>query len=421
MGHFCFASVDGLLSPADCSLRFIFWIVLHEEEIVAQVQDTSTPGKLGNFRFYLRQRPVMLALLTGLAVVFFLVVTWLSSVYHSQREGLGERWFSRGEADLAKQRFGAAVTEFRAALLYSPDNYTYQLDLAEALIGRGQIPQAYAYLVSLWDREPEDGLVNLELARIAAQRTQIEQAIRYYHNAEYAAWSSDQENQRRKARLELIDLLLRNHQPAQAQAELIALAENAGEDPAEQKQLGDFFIRAGDYEHALGAYRVVLKSDHHNAAAMAGAGYASFQLARYPLAEHYLQIAVTANPNDRQSADLLKTVESVLHLDPFRPQLSTAERNRIVMDAFEVAGERLKDCTVTKAPPPNPASVPSTSDQWTSLKPEITVQRLEHHPELAAKAMDIVFQAERETSIACGAPTGTDLALLLIGKLHEGS
>ena len=32
--------------------------------------------------------------------------------------------------------------------------------------------EASAYLLNLWDREPEDGLVNLELARIAAQQRQ---------------------------------------------------------------------------------------------------------------------------------------------------------------------------------------------------------------------------------------------------------
>jgi hypothetical protein len=35
--------------------------------------------------------------------------------------------------------------------------------------------------------------------------------------------------------------------------------------------------------------------------------------------------------------------------------------------------------------------------------------------------MDLVFEIERESKIACGAPTGTDLALLLISKLHEGN
>src|SRR5579862_830448 len=137
-------------------------------------------------RAYFRRQPVVLAVLAVLAVIFFLAVTGLSRAYHAQRESLGNRWFSRGVADLNAQRFDGAVMEFRSALLYSRDNYSYQLNLAEALIGLKRTSEASTYLVNLWDRQPEDGLVNLSLARIAVQRGQTEQALRYYHNAIYA-------------------------------------------------------------------------------------------------------------------------------------------------------------------------------------------------------------------------------------------
>ena len=38
-------------------------------------------------------------------------------------------------ADLKAKRYHAAVRDFRGALLYSRDNYSYQLNLAEALLG----------------------------------------------------------------------------------------------------------------------------------------------------------------------------------------------------------------------------------------------------------------------------------------------
>ncbi len=60
-------------------------------------------GKMEELRLYFRQQPVMLALLAGLAVIFFLAVTGLSRAYQAQREALGERWFSRGVADLSAQ------------------------------------------------------------------------------------------------------------------------------------------------------------------------------------------------------------------------------------------------------------------------------------------------------------------------------
>jgi predicted Zn-dependent protease len=88
---------------------------------------------------------------------------------------LGTRWFTRGVTDLNARRYDKAVADFRSALLYARDNYNYQLNLAEALIGLGRTAEAYSYLVNLWEREPENGLVNLALARIAAQRGQTEQ------------------------------------------------------------------------------------------------------------------------------------------------------------------------------------------------------------------------------------------------------
>jgi hypothetical protein len=35
--------------------------------------------------------------------------------------------------------------------------------------------------------------------------------------------------------------------------------------------------------------------------------------------------------------------------------------------------------------------------------------------------MDLVFAIERKSNTLCGPPTGTDMALLLISKLHEGN
>ena len=364
----------------------------------------------------------MLAMLSILALISFLAVTGLSRVYHAQRASLGDRWYSRGVADLNAKQYGAAVTDFHAALLYSRDEYSYQLNLAEALIGLGHTGEAFAYLLNLWDREPENGLVNLELARIVGQRDQIDQAVRYYHNAVYAAWPTGQESKRREARLELIEFLLRAKRQGDAQAELMALSANAGDEPSVQQTVADLFIRAGNYERALEAYRTILKTDDHNAAALAGAGNAAFQLGRYQLAQQYLESATRVSPNDTESAQRLLMTEMVLGMDPFRAQISPADRNKNVIDAFAIAGQRLNTCPQPSRDTFGAAgSAPSLLDEWSSLKPQITETGLRRKPDLAQSAMDLVFRIERQTSTVCGTPTGADLALLLIAKLHEGS
>ena len=268
---------------------------------------------------YLTREPVILALLSVSAVVLFLAVTGLSRAYHAQQDSLGNRWFTRGVTDLKAERFDRAVNEFRTALIYSRDNYSYQLNLAEALVGVKRTDEAYAYLINLWEREPENGLVNRELARIAAQKGEAEQALRYYHNAIYATWPVDQEMERRNTRLELIEFLLRINAKAQAQSELIALAANLGDDLSQQAHVGDLFLRTQDYEHALAAYRLSLRANHHNPAALAGAGLAAMELGRYSLAQRYLEEAVAADPSDAQSAARLKTTVSRIAHGPVPP------------------------------------------------------------------------------------------------------
>lgn len=59
-------------------------------------------------------------------------------------------------------------------------------------------------------------------------------------------WPSSQEVKRLDARPELIELLLRIGAKAQAQSELIALAENAEHDPALQERIGNRTTRDKD-------------------------------------------------------------------------------------------------------------------------------------------------------------------------------
>jgi tetratricopeptide (TPR) repeat protein len=381
-------------------------------------------GDQQNFRRYLRQEPVILALLSGLAVIFFVAVTALSHLYQAQQEFLGNRWFMRGTTDLKQRHFDAAVMEFRSALLYSRDSYAYRLNLAESLIGLKRTGEAYAYFINLWDREPENGLVNLELARIAAQKGETEPALRYYHNAIYATWPGDEQVQRRETRLELIGYLLNINAKAHAQAELIALAANLEDDPSQQARVGDLFVQTQDYEHALAEYRLSLKAQPHDPAALAGAGLAAFQLGRYNIAERYLQAAMSANPNDAQSAARLKAAALIMQMDPFQRQISVAQRDRIVLEAFAAAGQRLDSCSAAgaaKGPATIPVAQPALSEEWAKMKPQITEPGLRRDPDLVNTAMELVFSIERQTSNACGAASETDAALLLIAKLHESN
>ena len=381
----------------------------------------TTGSAKRDFSIYLRREPVLLALLFGLAVLAFLAVGALSRIFHAQQDALAIRWSTRGAADLKLQHFESAATEFRTALLYSRGNFSYELGLAQALIGQKRISEADAYLINLWGRRPENGLVNLELARTAAGRGDTEQALRYYHNAIYAPWPGDQEAQERNARLELISYLLGINARTQAQSEMISLAANLEDDPTQQTNLGALFMRAKDYEHGLAAYRRALSIAPHDPAALAGAGLAAYELGRYPMAQRYLQHAVEDAPGDTASAAVLRITELVLQMDPFRRQIRVAQRDRSALDAFAVAGKRLKSCPHAAASLAPAKSREDLQAEWAKMKPQMTERGFRNNPDLVNAAMELVFKIERTSNQGCQAPTDADVALLLIAKLHEGS
>lgn len=373
---------------------------------------TTEPRRL-DFSPYLRRQPVTLTVLTALMVVFFLAVSALSRIHDAQRESLAERWAQRGVDSLNGGQFKNAVGDFRTALLYNRDNAAYQLSLAEALMGLKRDNEAETYLVNLWEREPDNGMVSLELARIAVIHNQTERALRYYHNAIYGTWASNADILRRKTRLELIAYLMGINAHQQAEAELIDLAATVGANAAQQEQLGELFAKVGDDHRALAAFQVSIRLQRHNSAALAGAGDAAFRLEQYPEAEHYLEEALDANPNDAQAQQRLKMTEYVLHWDPFRPGLSQVEQNHMVIAAFAAAGKRLKSCKAQNAGEQN------FEQQFTKLRPQMTERGLERTPGLVNTAMNLVFSIEKETASTCGAQTETDQALLLVASLHE--
>jgi tetratricopeptide (TPR) repeat protein len=374
-----------------------------------------------------RSAPVILLVLTLVAATGFAAVGHLVARYNANQQSRGRKLYAQGMAAAGAGRYDAAIAAFRAALTCDPTNSQYQLSLARALRDSGvprRLEEAESYLLALWQRSPQDAAVNLALARVAAHRGSIEDAIRYYHNAMYGVWNSDPDSNRMKARIELIQFLLTKGATASAESELLALSASLPPDPAAHLQAAQFFAQAQDYFGALAQYREVLHLDPSNSAALAGAGEAAYRSGTYTLAQHYLQAADNVNPQDAQARELLATTDLVLRNNPFRSHISDAERNRRIAGAFIQTEKRLTECARQtgvdlNAPASSPPSLVNLQSRWMSTKPNLEHLRSAGETDLPDTIMDVVFQIEQQTAAICGPPQGLDLALLLISQKRE--
>ncbi len=380
-----------------------------------------------------RSAVVVLLVLTLAAVAAFAAVSHLVARFNANQQARGRKLYAQGVADLNAGKPDRATDEFRAALTCDRGNTQYQLSLGRALRDMGRLDEAESYLLSLWQRTPEEGTINLALARVAARRGSLDDATRYYHNAMYGVWASDADANRRNARIELVEFLLQKNDRAQAQSELVALAAFLPPDPALHLRTAQLLAQAQDYRDALSEYESVLRLDRANAAALAGAGAVAYRAGRYRTAQRYLQGAVNANPQDSSSHDLLESASLILQTDPFVRHISDAERNRRITAAFARAGERLNACAQKKGvnlnltpPAAGEPSLPVTplsslESRWIAMKRNLRLLRSPGETDLPDAIMDLVFQIEQQTANECGEPEGADQALILISRNREAA
>ena len=373
----------------------------------------------------LHREPLVIAGVVIIAAALWAGATFVTAAYAARQQSLARQWFNRGEADVRAGRLDDAISKLRTALAYSPDNFEYRLKLAEALAAAGRTRQAQAYLRALWDEEPGNGTVNLELARLAVQTYDIPGVLRFYHGAIYGVWQDNPAERRRETRIELVNFLLAQRQIQQAQSELIALAADLPRDPALLLGVAGLMVKAGDYRRALEEYREVLALDPNNVEALGGAGSAAFALQMYPEARDFLRRAVAAGSRGPQVAAQLQTAELVLQMDPFRPRLPASERVQRILSAFTRAGNRLQQCAAAGAialdKPMGNTPLPADYANWMALKPKMKEQKLRRDLEPGDAAMEVVFRIERDTAQVCGPGVPADQALVLIAQRRNGS
>jgi len=367
---------------------------------------------------------ILLLSLLGL-VILFTAAGVAARLYHAKEMSLGKEWYARGEADLKAGKAPIAIEDFRNALAYSRDNALYRLHLALALTAAGRTEEARAHLLNLWERQPGDGTVNLELARLAAREGNTAEAVRYFHNAIFGVWPGNPDVKRRDVRFELCEFLLGHGLKSEAQAALIELATGLPKDADLHARAGDLFLKTEDYSHALSEFRAALAISGRHEGALAGAGEAAFQMGDYRTARRYLDRVARLNPENASTAQLLETTNLILSIDPLARGLSARERAARVVRAFGQAATRLELCAEKRKEVIGGAEakveIQALAERVSAIRPKVREGPLVRDSDLLMQTTDLVFEIEEFCERKCGPASGLDLALLLLARQRGGA
>lgn len=362
------------------------------------------------------RRSFALAWLTVAVVPCFALTAALTRGHHGGLARLAAEWSARGERALEHGDAGAAIADFRNALSYDGEGDAVRLRLAQALVAADRRDEALGYLTTLWDEEPGNGPINLELARIHARRGDIAMATRYYHGAIEGAWADQAEQRRRTARLELANLFIASGDKERAEPELVALTSELPSDPAVLKQIATLLIRAGLLDHAQRVLLTVLKINPHDADALGEIGEIAFQQRNFAAAARYFERITPpiANSAVRRDAGL---AELVLDSNPYGRRLTRAERARRAHQAFTAAEARLDACPATT---PNDAALDALRARGAALQREAREPHLRADSDALDAVMEFAFDVEATAATRCGEPADIDRALTLIGEARRG-
>ena len=411
-----------------------------------------------------------LSLVTLFAITALLAIltNYLYQSYASHQVVLAARWLQRGDQALRDNKPQAAIDALSSALAFAPNDRSTAIKLAEALASAGRIQEATVYFNALLETQQGNGLINLQLARLAARQGNESQAVEDYQKAIYGNWEGDGYVRRREVRFELINYLIAHHRLDQARSELLVALGNApSDDISVQLEIARAMELAEDPGDALHVYRTIL---HHHPSlreALDGAGHTAFQLGRYLEAKHYLsralELPATEPGSDQgsaaalqQSRDELAEASRLLALYP-SSRLNPRERDSRILTARKLAMARLAQCTrdkaatpanrptATSAPAPsssnplqslasrfsrqpskpagNQAAAPPPVDplqglleRWQKLPAKVSLAELEKNPELAQTQIQLIYDTELITQQVCGPPTGDDALLLKIAQ-----
>lgn len=370
-------------------------------------------------------REAVLASCFVILIAMFGVTAAVTRSYHKRIHTLADEWYADGQAALAAESSQDAVTDFRNALVYSPNNSVFQFQLSQALVAAHRWNDAEDYLQNLLSETPGSGEINLSLARIAAHQNSMADAMRYYHGAIYGAWQKNPIDMRWRARFELCRYLLAQKNASDAEAEVIALADDtAAGDLEGLNAAGNLLLKTQLWPRALEEFKMSLASDRQNSDALAGAATATFQLAQLKEASGYLERLPKEKRAEPEIASMVEMIQQADAADPTLRDLTTKERATRALAALSAAESRAEQCGQSSSKPMT--ATPAATDlqaSYQAAQAEATRRRwtergLTANAEQVEDVMSVALQLEDLAAKQCGEPaSGLDRTLRLLA--HE--
>ncbi len=357
---------------------------------------------------------VQLSVLVAVAIAAFFVTRVVATNNRDMSLRNAAEWYRQGQQHIETGRVDDAIDAFRRATIRNRANKLYVLALARSLALKGDRDSARAVLLTLRESAREDPEINLDLARLAVARQDVSEALRFYQNALYAPWPSNQTEIRRSVRLELIRFLLAHDQVGPAQSELLAAATDLPDDFAHHLEMAQLLAKAGDDNHALTHFERALRLAPDNGQALAGTGQTAFRLGQYSLARRYLRRAPEDQEGVQNARDL---VDLVLSRDPLAARIGSTERRRRLIANVSYAQKRFTACLAQHTGRPSAGDEITLQGELQSfegpLKPRVTLDQ-----DAVELGVDLIDRVERHVVQSCGPPSALDRALLLIGRQH---
>ena len=342
-------------------------------------------------------------------------------LFHEKRGSIAAAWEKAGNINLQTGHAEVAIEDFRNSLLYSPDDSKLQLELAVALAAQGQTDEAENYLFTLRSADPENSMIDLQLARISAGRGDITAAVNFYHDAAFGQWPSDSHVNRVATRRELIEFLLSHGRGDQARAEALSLAADNPAAPEVLDAAAGYLAKAGDNQSALTEYQAVLRFAPTNVDALAGAGNAALALYQLPEANRYFTRALQHGSKDEGIPRRRDLAAAASELDPFNTRVSERERQARTIEIFQTAEQHAKACfpALVTGGDALPSNLKALAAERAALPAKLMRSDFSAHPEYVNQALDWAFAVEQAIPPQCGGTLADRAIQYLAGRNKE--